>query len=181
MERFGPTSAAEHLESEDGIKVDAETLRRWMLAEGLWSPAWKRREHRRRRQPRLISANWCRWTVASMNGMEQRAPKVLLMNLVDDATTQTLGRIGAEETIWTAARVLRLWVEQHAGTGGAVRRLEKRLRERSQRAATAAGRSAEDAVRTNVRALGNAHHCRELARKPKDGWSTITARIRIGW
>src|SRR6266480_457027 len=28
-ERFGPTLAAEHLASEDGLKVDAETLRRW--------------------------------------------------------------------------------------------------------------------------------------------------------
>lgn len=45
-ERFGPTLAAEHLQSEDGVKVDAETLRRWMLAEGLWS-----RERKRRRPP----------------------------------------------------------------------------------------------------------------------------------
>jgi hypothetical protein len=35
------------------------------------------------------------------------------MNLVDDATGTTLGRMGAEETTWTAARVLRSWVEQH--------------------------------------------------------------------
>ena len=28
-ERFGPTLAAEHLASEDGLQVDAETLRRW--------------------------------------------------------------------------------------------------------------------------------------------------------
>jgi transposase len=34
-ERFGPTLAAEHLASEDGITVDHETLRRWMLAAGL--------------------------------------------------------------------------------------------------------------------------------------------------
>ena len=33
--RFGPTVAAEHLASEDGQRVDAETLRRWMLAEGV--------------------------------------------------------------------------------------------------------------------------------------------------
>ena len=33
-ERFGPTLAAEHLASEDGMRIDAETLRRWMLAEG---------------------------------------------------------------------------------------------------------------------------------------------------
>src|SRR3989449_7099322 len=48
-ERFGPTLAAEHLASEDGLRVDAETLRRWMLAEGLWSRERRRRRHRRRR------------------------------------------------------------------------------------------------------------------------------------
>src|SRR5437867_7924614 len=30
-ERFGPTLAAEHLASEDGLTVDPETLRRWVL------------------------------------------------------------------------------------------------------------------------------------------------------
>src|ERR1700676_5719275 len=49
-ERFGPTLAAEHLESEAGLKIDAETLRRWMLAEGLWSRERKRRRHRLRRE-----------------------------------------------------------------------------------------------------------------------------------
>jgi Winged helix-turn helix len=48
-ERFGPTLTTEHLESEDDLKVDAETLRRWMLAEGLWSRERKRRRHRQRR------------------------------------------------------------------------------------------------------------------------------------
>src|SRR3974377_1365352 len=35
-DRFGPTLAAEHLAAEDGLQVDAETLRRWMLAAGFW-------------------------------------------------------------------------------------------------------------------------------------------------
>lgn len=34
-ERFGPTLAAEHLTDENGIVVDHERLRRWMLAEYL--------------------------------------------------------------------------------------------------------------------------------------------------
>jgi transposase len=36
-QRFGPTLAAEHLASEDRIELSATTVRRWMLAEGLWS------------------------------------------------------------------------------------------------------------------------------------------------
>jgi transposase len=49
-ERFGPTLAAEHLASEDGVHVHHDTLRRWMLAAGLWSRARKRSPHRRRRE-----------------------------------------------------------------------------------------------------------------------------------
>jgi hypothetical protein len=33
---FGPTLAAEKLAERDGIVVDHETLRRWLIAEGLW-------------------------------------------------------------------------------------------------------------------------------------------------
>ena len=44
-ERFGPTLAAEHLAEEDGIVVDHETLRLWMLEEGLWSRQGRRRKH----------------------------------------------------------------------------------------------------------------------------------------
>lgn len=47
--RFGPTLAAEHLASDDAVEVNAQTLRRWMLAEGLWSRARKRRVHRKQR------------------------------------------------------------------------------------------------------------------------------------
>jgi hypothetical protein len=49
-ERFGPTLAAEHLASDDQVEVNAQTLRRWRLAEGLWSRARKRRLRRKRRE-----------------------------------------------------------------------------------------------------------------------------------
>ena len=47
--RFGPTLAAEHLAEEDGIELGVETLRGWMLEEGLWSRDRRRRAHRQRR------------------------------------------------------------------------------------------------------------------------------------
>src|SRR3989337_2048045 len=37
--RFGPTLAAEHLASEDGITGHHDTLRPWLGAAGLWSRA----------------------------------------------------------------------------------------------------------------------------------------------
>src|SRR5437016_3280133 len=50
--RFGPTLTAEHLASEDQIELSVTTVRRWMLAEGLWSRARKARVHRKRRERR---------------------------------------------------------------------------------------------------------------------------------
>jgi len=112
-ERFGPTLAAEHLESEDQLPVPAETLRRWMLAEGLWSRARKRRQHRRRREPKAHFGELVQMDGSFHRWFEQRGPEGCLMNLVDDATATTLGRIGAQETTWTAARLLRRWIEQY--------------------------------------------------------------------
>ena len=48
--RFGPTLVAEHLASEDGLTIDHETLRRWMLAAGLWSRQRTRTPYRQRRE-----------------------------------------------------------------------------------------------------------------------------------
>ena len=45
---FGPTLASEKLEEESGIRVDHETLRRWLMAEDVW----KRQRERRRHRPR---------------------------------------------------------------------------------------------------------------------------------
>jgi hypothetical protein len=112
-ERFGPTLAAEHLASEDKLVVHPETLRRWMLAEGLWSRARRAREHRQRRERRPHFGELVQLDGSFHAWFEERGPKGCLMNMVDDATGTTLGRIGQEETIWTAAGVLRRWIENY--------------------------------------------------------------------
>src|SRR5438045_5562454 len=48
---FGPTLACEKLASE-GLHVGVETLRRWLLAEGLWERRRHRDPHRSRRPRR---------------------------------------------------------------------------------------------------------------------------------
>lgn len=112
-ERFGPTLAAEHLASEDKVEVHPETLRRWMLAAGLWSRARRARRHRQRRERRAHFGELVQLDGSFHEWFEQRGPKGCLMNMVDDATGTTLGRIGKEETIWTAAGVLRHWIESY--------------------------------------------------------------------
>lgn len=112
-ERFGPTLAAEHLASEDGITVDHETLRRWMLAAGLWSRARKRSPHRRRRARMAHFGELVQLDGSVHRWFEDRGPYSCLLTLVDDATGRSLGRLGAQETIWAAVGILRLWIEQY--------------------------------------------------------------------
>ena len=54
---FGPTLAAEKLAERDGLRVSRETLRAWMVAEGLWKPRRPCREvhlwRPRRPEPRF--------------------------------------------------------------------------------------------------------------------------------
>src|SRR5713226_4844783 len=112
-ERFGPTLAVEHLASEDGLQVDAETLRRWMLAEGLWSRERKRRRQRRRRERKEHFGEMVQVDGSFHGWLEERGPEGCLMDLVDDATGTTLARLGAQETIWAAADALRAWIEHY--------------------------------------------------------------------
>lgn len=112
-ERFGPTLAAEHLASEDGVQVDAETLRRWMLTEGLWSRERKRKAHRKRRERKAHFGELVQMDGSFEDWLEGRGPYGCLMNLVDDATSTTLCRLGEQETIWAAAGVLRRWIESY--------------------------------------------------------------------
>jgi hypothetical protein len=49
---FGPTLASEKL-CEQGMEVARETLRRWLIQDGLWKPRRKREKHRSRRLRRM--------------------------------------------------------------------------------------------------------------------------------
>lgn len=111
--RFGPTLATEHLASEDGEVVSVDTVRRWMLAAGLWSRARTATPHRSRRVRRAHFGELVQLDGSFHRWYEDRAPQGCLLTLVDDATGHTGGRLGDQETIWAAVAVLRHWIEQH--------------------------------------------------------------------
>lgn len=83
---FGPTLAAEKLAERHGIRVSSETLRKWMIADGIWQ---SRVQRRRMHQPRLrrealgeliqIDGSEHRW-------FEDRGPACTLLVFIDDAT-----------------------------------------------------------------------------------------------
>ncbi len=111
--RFGPTLAAEHLSEDDGLKVNAETLRLWMLQEGLWSRRRKRREHRKRRERKKHFGELVQLDGSFHEWFEEAGVRPCLMNMVDDASGTTWSQFHEHETIWAAVEVLRGWIEQY--------------------------------------------------------------------
>ena len=112
-EDFGPTLAAEHRASDDGLEVHAETLRRWMKEAGSWQRQRRRKPYRQRRQAKPHFGELVQLDGSFHEWLEGRGPRSCLMHMVDDATTQGLGCFSEEETIWAAAGVLRRWIERY--------------------------------------------------------------------
>ncbi len=112
-EEFGPTLAAEHLASDDGLAVPVETLRRWMKQAGLWQRQRQRKPYRKRRERKAHFGELVQMDGSFHEWLEERGPRACLMHMVDDATTTVLGRFSAEETTWAAASLLRRWIEQY--------------------------------------------------------------------
>src|SRR5881628_3268821 len=161
-ERFGPTLAAEHLAAEDGIVMDHDSLRRWMLEEGLWSRKRKRQRHCQRRERKSHFGELVQLDGSFHDWLEGRGPGGCLMDMVDDATSMTgpfgqrrdhLGGSGSvagvDWEVWSAA--LSLY------------RLEERVQAKGDPSRAVAGRSCGDAVWAHVSEAGDSHHCRQFA------------------
>ena len=112
-ERFGPTLAAEHLEVDYGLVVDAETLRRWMLAAGLWTKERKRKPYRQRRARRAHFGELVQMDGSFEQWLEERGPRGCLIHMVDDATSTSQGQFADEESTWAVADTLRGWVTRY--------------------------------------------------------------------
>jgi len=112
-EDFGATLAAEHLASDDGMAVHAETLRRWMKEAGMWRRQRRRKPYRQRREAKAHFGELVQLDGSFHEWLEERGPRGCLMHMVDDATTKAVGWFAEEETIWAAAGVLRRWIERY--------------------------------------------------------------------
>ena len=108
---WGPTLAAEKL-SEMGHEVDHETLRRWLLAAGLWRRARKRKPYRRRRERKAHLGELVQIDGSPYDWLGT-GQELCLMDLVDDATGKGAARIFEHETTEAALVVTRGWVKEH--------------------------------------------------------------------
>ena len=81
---FGPTLAAEKLEKE-GDLVNVETLRQWLIKEGLWKRKRKRSAHRSQRERRAHFGELVQMDGSHHRWFDERGEKCCRMNLPDES------------------------------------------------------------------------------------------------
>ncbi|MGB3721687.1 MAG: ISNCY family transposase [Pacificimonas sp.] len=87
---FGPTLAAETLLDRHGVSVSRETLRRWMVEDGLWLTRKDRRRFHRSRLRRESFGELIQIDGSDHRWFEDRGPACTLLVFVDDATSKLL-------------------------------------------------------------------------------------------
>ena len=112
---FGPTFANEKLKEKHQITLSTETLRQWMLAEGLWVS--KRQTKPKVYQPRYRRE--CLGELVQIDGshhdwFEGRADKCCLIVYIDDATGRLMSlRFSDVESTFDYMAITRQYIEEH--------------------------------------------------------------------
>jgi transposase len=96
---FGPTLACEYLAKDHALAVSKETLRQWLVAAGL------RRVKRRKaeevhvwRPRRSCRGELVQWDTSEHDWLEGRGPKLYLVAMIDDATSQAYARFVPQDS-----------------------------------------------------------------------------------
>jgi hypothetical protein len=108
---FGPTFASEKLAGE-GLAVCPQTLRRWLLAAGLWQPKRRREQHRSRRPRRACFGELVQMDASIHDWLEGRGEEVVLVSMIDDATSRTLARFYPTATTEAHLDLLGRWLRR---------------------------------------------------------------------
>ena len=94
---FGPTFASEKL-AQRKLPVTVRTLREWLVAAGLWERQRKRDQHRQRRDRRQCLGELVQADGSHHDWLEGRGPWMVLVVMIDDATSKVMARFYPAET-----------------------------------------------------------------------------------
>jgi molybdenum-dependent DNA-binding transcriptional regulator ModE len=109
---FGATLAAEKL-AKEGLHVDHETLRRWLLAAALLERRRKCSNHRERRERKLHFGEMVQMDGSIHPWFGKERESACKMGMIDDATNERLALMDTGETTKLAMRSLWEWIERY--------------------------------------------------------------------
>ena len=109
---FGPTLAGEKLAAE-GLEVGVETLRRWLLAAGLWARRRHRDPHRSRRPRRACFGELVQMDASIHEWFEGRGEAAVLVAMIDDATNRIAAKFYPAGTAEAHLDLLGVWLRRY--------------------------------------------------------------------
>ena len=89
------------------------TLRRALLANGLWKQKKNSSEYRSRRTPRARFGELVQFDGSQHDWFEGRGPQCCLMTMIDDARKIRLSQFFDKETMFGGMTVLEMWLKRH--------------------------------------------------------------------
>jgi hypothetical protein len=107
---FGPTLAVETMEEKGEARVSRETLRKWMIEDGLWQVRRKKRAVHAWRERKAHEGDMVQMDGSHHNWLEGRGPQMVLMSYIDDATGRSFGRFYEYEGVYPAMDSLRRYL-----------------------------------------------------------------------
>ncbi len=110
---FGPTLACEYLAKDDQERLSVETLRQWLIGEGLWVSRRRRPAHRKWRERKGHFGEMVQLDGSHHDWFEGRREKAVLMVLIDDATNRTYARLFEGETTQASFETFRRYVGRY--------------------------------------------------------------------
>jgi len=109
---FGPTFFSEKLEEYHQIRINHETLRRWIRSSGHVGWHRKKRPHRRRRERRSAYGEMLQFDGSHHDWFEGRGDKCCLLLGIDDANSRVHMRFSPTESTESVFVVLQEYVEK---------------------------------------------------------------------
>lgn len=111
---FGPTLASEYLAKKHNIQVSRETVRQWMIQAKLWRARKQRVEKIHEWRPRRNRfGELVQWDTSDHDWLEGRGAQILLINMIDDATSRWFARLVASDSTAENMNLLEGYVKQH--------------------------------------------------------------------
>lgn len=110
---FGPTLASEKLLELDGIRVNDETLRLWLIGSNVPYKKRRKRPHRQWRERKDSCGEMVQIDGSHHDWFEGRGPKCVFMGYMDDATGKPFGRFYEYEGTLPAMDSFKRYVKKH--------------------------------------------------------------------
>jgi transposase len=111
---FGPTLAAEYLQKKHGVRIGREALRQIMIAAGLWRARRQKAEDIHEwRERRNCRGELVQWDTSDHDWLEGRGPRLYLIHMIDDATSELTARFVTSDSTAENMRLLWIYLEKN--------------------------------------------------------------------